>query len=101
MSDQTFHHEVDTILLEIEDAFCNDSPVEESQITGGVLTIELESGAKIIISRQTPLKEIWVAHKSGAYHFRFNGHEKNWQTSDGQELFNVISQIINAEIERE
>ncbi len=43
----------------------------DSKREGGVLTIELDNGEKIIINLQPPLQELWLASKSGAYHFRY------------------------------
>ena len=36
----------------------------------GVLTIECEDGSRIIVNRHVPNREIWVAAKSGGFHFR-------------------------------
>ena len=39
----------------------------------GILTIECEDGGKIIVNRHVPNREIWVAARSGGFHFRRDG----------------------------
>ncbi|OIP08324.1 MAG: iron donor protein CyaY, partial [Betaproteobacteria bacterium CG2_30_59_46] len=47
------------------------------------------NGSKIIVNRQTATREIWVAAKSGGYHFSRKGAA--WHdTRDGMELFAAL-----------
>ena len=39
-------------------------------LNDGVLTIECDDESRIIVNRHLPNREIWVAAKSGGYHFR-------------------------------
>jgi CyaY protein len=56
----------------------------------GVLEIEFGDGSKIIVNGQAAAREIWVAAKSGGYHFRGDGGR--WvNTRDGTELFVALS----------
>lgn len=60
---------------------------------GGVLELEFENGSKIIINRHAVGREIWVAAKSGGYHFRrVEGAWRN--TRDGEELFAALERYI-------
>lgn len=60
----------------------------------GVLEITLANDSRIIVNRHVAANEIWVAAKSGGYHFRFDG--KNWiNTRDGGELFSSISRYLS------
>ena len=40
---------------------------------GGVLEIEFADGSKIIVNRHGVAREIWVAARSGGFHFRWDG----------------------------
>ena len=63
---------------------------------GGILELEFEDASKMVINRQGPLREIWVAAKSGGFHFRYDGHR--WvDTRDGGELFAALSRIVSAQ----
>jgi CyaY protein len=60
----------------------------------GVLEIEFSDGSKIIVNSQAAAREIWVAAKSGGYHFRSNG--VRWvNTRDGSELFAALSTYVS------
>ena len=60
----------------------------------GVLELEFEDGSKIIVNRYGPAREIWVAAKSGGYHYRFDG-ERWLNTRDGDELFAALSRYVS------
>jgi len=60
----------------------------------GVLEIEFGDGSKIIVNSQAAAREIWVAAKSGGYHFRGDGG--HWvNTRDGTELFAALSAYVS------
>ena len=53
---------------------------------GGILEIEFDDGSKIIVNRHGAAREIWVAARSGGFHFRWDGTA--WRdTRSGEELF--------------
>jgi CyaY protein len=61
---------------------------------GGILEIEFEDGSKIIINRHAAAREIWVAARSGGFHFRWDGAA--WRnTRDGSELFAALSKLVS------
>ncbi|ASY39941.1 iron donor protein CyaY [Taylorella equigenitalis] len=39
---------------------------------GNVLTLDF-NGQQVVLNIQTPMKELWLASKSGAYHYTFDG----------------------------
>ena len=58
--------------------------------TGGLLELSFQNGSKIIINTQPPLQELWLAAKSGGYHFKCG--QKSWvDTRDGRDFFEVLS----------
>ncbi|MDT3736992.1 MAG: iron donor protein CyaY [Denitratisoma sp.] len=61
---------------------------------GGVLELEFGDGSKIIINRHAAAREIWVAARSGGFHFR---HENGrWiGTRDGAELFACLERLVS------
>ena len=72
----------------------SDLDVECSR-TGNVLEIEfINNGTKIIINSQAPLQELWVAAKSGGFHYKHDG--ALWvNTRNGTELFSSLSQMVS------
>lgn len=70
--------------------------VELQMKPGGVLELEFEDSSKMIINRQGAAREIWVAAKSGGFHFRYDG--RRWvDTRDGGELFAALSRMVSAQ----
>jgi CyaY protein len=60
---------------------------------GGVLEIEFENGSKVIINRHTAAREIWVAAKTGGFHFRPEGDR--WVSArDGAELYSTLAEVV-------
>jgi len=63
---------------------------------GGVLELEFDNGARIIVNRHSAAREIWVAARSGGFHFRWDG--SLWRdTRDGTELFAALSKLVSAQ----
>jgi len=61
---------------------------------GGVLEIEFTDGSKVIVNRHGAAREIWVAARSGGFHFRWDGAA--WRdTRDGSELFAALSRVAS------
>jgi len=66
---------------------------------GGILEVEFDNGSKIIINKQAASQEIWVAAKSGGYHYRWDGAA--WRDSrSGAELFTALSAFASEQAER-
>ena len=63
---------------------------------GGVLELEFGNGSRIIVNRHGAAREIWVAARSGGFHFRWDGSA--WKdTRDGAELFAALSRLVSAQ----
>jgi len=63
--------------------------------SGNVLEIEfIDTDSKIIVNTQAPMQEIWMAARSGGFHYRFNGQQ--WlDTRDGSELYAALSKVAS------
>jgi CyaY protein len=62
--------------------------------SGGVLEIEFADDSKIIVNRHAVAREIWVAARSGGFHFRWDGQV--WcDTRDGAELMERLSLLAS------
>ncbi len=87
MNDSEFHRLADSLWMTIEerlDERDGDSDID-CEINGGVLTLSFENGSKIIINRQEPLHQVWLATKQGGYHFDLKGDE--WVCDRSGETF--------------
>jgi len=73
MNDSEFHRLADQLMLDIEqtlDNFDGDADIDY-ETNGGVMTLTFENGSKLVINRQEPLHQVWLATKSGGYHFDY------------------------------
>jgi CyaY protein len=101
MSETEFLDLAETTLDTIESALdrLNDEDVVdvECKRSGNVLEIEfLDNGSKIIVNSQAPLQEMWVAARSGGFHYKRVGNE--WRnTRDDSELFAALSELATAQ----
>ena len=92
MNESDFHRDVDAVLARIESAV-ESSDALEADLESGILTVTCPDGSRVIVNRQTPNREIWVAARSGGFHFRMVDGE--WRdTRSGEELFASLARII-------
>ena len=92
MNETEFHGAVDAVLARIEGSV-EDSDALDCDLEAGILTITCPDGSRVIVNRQTPNREIWVAARSGGFHFRWRDGE--WRdTRSGDELFASLSRIL-------
>lgn len=98
MTESEFHRRVDLVLAELEASF-DDADVDiDAALSAGILTLTFENNSKIIINRQTANREIWVAAKSGGFHFRFDG--ASWRdTRSNEQLESLLSRVVSIQCE--
>ncbi|MDR7048242.1 CyaY protein [Duganella sp. 3397] len=101
MGDSEFLAQAEATLDAIEAALdkLNDEDMidVECSRSGNVLEIEfLHNGSKIIVNSQAAMKELWVASRSGGYHYRQK--EGQWiNTRDGSEMLASLSEMVSAQ----
>jgi CyaY protein len=100
LSDAQFDAATRAVLATIEttlDRWLQDDVIDiDSQRTGGLLELSFPSGSKIVINTQPPLHELWMAARTGGYHYRHVGGR--WlDTRDGSEFFATLSREISAQ----
>ncbi|MBU3667910.1 MAG: iron donor protein CyaY [Rhodocyclaceae bacterium] len=65
------------------------------EMQGGILEVECADGSKVIVSPHAIAKEIWVAAKSGGFHFRFDPVANAWvDTRSGDPLRARLVEIL-------
>ena len=98
MTDSEFMNQAE-ILLKAVEASCdriNDENLADidNQRTGGMVTLVFSNHSQIVINLQKPLHEIWLAAKSGGYHFKFDSAK--WMDTKGQgEFFTSLSRYAS------
>ena len=105
IDDKQFHQLGSNLLQSIEvaleaadDALDLDLDVERQG--GNVINIRFRDRSVIVVNTQPPLHEIWVAAKSGGYHYRWAGTLASplWlDTKTGRELLADLSEFASAQ----
>ena len=100
MTDLEFMDHAEQLLLAVErscDRINDTSDADvDSQRSGGMVTLTFPNRSQIVINLQKPLHEVWMAARSGGYHYRFDGAA--WQdTKGGGEFFGQLSRDASAQ----
>jgi CyaY protein len=92
LSESDYNRLVDETLLAIEEAVDESGAEIDYENTGGVLTLSFEDGSQVILNRQTPLRQLWLAARRGGFHF--DQRDGEWVLdSDGTPLATVLNDV--------
>ena len=70
----------------------------DAELNGGILTLTFANTSKVIVNRQTPMREIWIAAKSGGFHFKFDGAA--WRdTRSHEQMEALLSRVVSEQSE--
>ena len=97
MNESEFQEIADQTIEDIQDAIDNSGADIDYDEVGGVLTLEFDDGSKIIFSKQGPLKQLWMAARSGGFHYDYDEDGKQWlcDSGDNEELYNMLSRLAS------
>ena len=98
MTDLEYHDRAYAVLARVEarvDTWLQEDVVDiDARRTGGLLEMSLPGGSALVVNTQPPLQEIWLAARSGGFHFRCV--DGRWlDTRDGAEFFEVLSRCAS------
>lgn len=100
MTDPEFMDLAESLLRSVErvcDAINDAGSADiDNQRVGAMVTLVFADGSQIIINLQKPLHEVWMASRSGGYHFCWR--EGAWQDTKGQgDFFTLLGQDASAQ----
>lgn len=91
MDEREYHRLADATLNTIETRL-EEADIDFERISEGIIEVELPA-SKIIINKQAVMQEIWLAAKSGGFHYRHV--DGQWlDTRSGEELFAALVRLI-------
>ena len=98
MNDSDFNALAEAALTRIEAGLeASGADLDFAQVSAGVLEIEFADGSKIIVNRHGAAQEVWVAARSGGFHYRWDGAA--WRdTRDSGELMDALSELVSAQV---
>ncbi|WP_199610260.1 iron donor protein CyaY [Flocculibacter collagenilyticus] len=90
MNEQEYHQLADEMLLAVEESIDEIDFDLDYEAAGGILTIIFPNQSKIIINKQAPLLQLWVATKFNGHHFELI--DDQWiDNRTGAEFWQLIS----------
>jgi len=105
VTEAQFNQLVDELMFSIEESIDNSGADLDYENTAGMLTITCESnGSQIVLSRQPSMGEIWLAARSGGFHFKLQSTADGdlWcNTVSGEPLAQMLSQACLAQSEEQ
>jgi CyaY protein len=91
MNEYEFNQLADNALAKIEAAI-DECGVDVNR-SGNLLEVEFDNGNKIIINRHDINQEIWVAAKSGGFHYAWQ--DNAWRSGrDNSELYARLKELF-------
>ncbi|MCF5804398.1 iron donor protein CyaY [Pseudomonas tremae] len=90
LTEARFHDLVDATQQNIEDVFDESGLDVDLENSAGVLTVKFEGGSQLIFSRQEPLRQLWLAAKSGGFYFDYDEDESRWACDTSDELLSEM-----------
>jgi CyaY protein len=94
LTDSEYDAKTSAVLASVEatiDKWLQDDVVDiDTHRTGGLLEMSFPNGSKIVLNTQPPLQELWLAARSGGFHYKHV--DGQWRdTRDGRELFEALT----------
>lgn len=95
VTESEFNRHLDKLIYAIEEELDQADADVDCESTGGVLTITCEvNGSRIIVSRQPAILELWIAARSGGYHFGLEDGAFRCK-STGESLAELMSRVLS------
>jgi len=92
MNELDFNTRYEETLLAIEDAIEESGEDLDFESVNDILTLTCSNNSLIIITKQSATSQLWLAAKSGGFHF--DQQEDGWVCdSDGQTLSDKLAHI--------
>lgn len=92
MTDSEYHALADALLHRLEalaDVWLENNWADvDAHRTGGLLELVFADGGKVVVNKQAPRHEIWLASRAGGFHFVWDG--QSWRETRAQRDFDTV-----------
>lgn len=93
MTESEFNELADAVFARIERTMDASAVDIDCSLNGPVMELEFADGSQIVINRHGPNKEMWLAARSGGFHYAWQDG-RWWSQRDGSELFAKLSELV-------
>jgi CyaY protein len=96
MTESKFNELIDQIFFSLEMALDEVDAEVDYENSGSVLTVIFENETRLVFSRQPPTRQLWLAARSGGFHFAFDEEAGDWRDTRAGHLFRpfVVEQML-------
>lgn len=88
LTEARFHDLVDATQQALEELL--EDHADDIEVSAGMMTIKFDNGSQLILSRQEPLRQLWLAARSGGYHFDYDEASGKWTCEKSEELLGEV-----------
>ena len=89
-----FHQNIEQVWQKIEETLENQDCDVDCETQGSVFTITFEDRSQIVINKQEPLLELWLASRLGGFHFAYKNND--WVANDGKRFWDSLTEAVAA-----
>ncbi|ERO62861.1 iron donor protein CyaY [Pseudomonas piscis] len=95
LTEARFHDLVDATQQALEDIFDESDLDIDLESSAGVLTVKFDNASQVIFSRQEPLRQLWLAARSGGFHFDYDEESERWVCDkSAEQLSEMLERIV-------
>ncbi|AZC21507.1 MULTISPECIES: iron donor protein CyaY [Pseudomonas] len=95
LTEARFHDLVDATQQALEDIFDESDLDIDLESSAGVLTVKFDNASQVIFSRQEPLRQLWLAARSGGFHFDYDEESERWVCDkSAEQLGEMLERIV-------
>jgi CyaY protein len=96
MNDSEYHREASETIARIEEAVEQCGVDIDYELVSDILTLIFANDTQIIVNKQSAAHQIWVAAKSGGFHYDYDETRGIWVNSQsGTELLTELSRLAS------
>lgn len=89
-----YHQNIEQVWLQIEEQLEEQGCDVDCDTQGSVFTITFADCSQIVVNKQEPLLELWLASKAGGFHFAFKNNQ--WIAQNGKLFWQCLEQACLA-----
>ncbi len=95
MNETEFNRLAEQTISELQDTIDETGADIDYDEIGGVLTLEFADSSKIIFSKQGATRQLWMAAKTGGFHFDYDPEKQQWicDSGDHEEMKAMLSRL--------
>ncbi|MFC0309274.1 iron donor protein CyaY [Gallibacterium trehalosifermentans] len=94
MNNTEYHQKIEQIWQQIEEQLEEQDCDVDCDTQGSVFTITFADRSQIVINKQEPLQELWLASKLGGYHFSYQ--QGQWLNAEGKNFWTYLTEACLA-----